>query len=99
MNPWLICFARSVKPVFLVVNKVDNSDRLLEAAEFYSLGFDNIFFISAMSGSGTGEVLDAITDLIPKTDEEESGFSSSEICNYRSAKCWQVFPFECSGWK
>src|SRR5579863_4719684 len=63
---------RSVKPVFLVVNKVDNSDRLLEAAEFYSLGFDNIFFISAMSGSGTGEVLDAITDLIPKTDEEES---------------------------
>jgi GTPase len=63
---------RSVKPVFLVVNKVDNSDRLLEAAEFYSLGFDNIFFISAMSGSGTGEVLDAIADLIPKTDEEET---------------------------
>ncbi len=63
---------RSVKPVFLVVNKVDNSDRLLEAAEFYSLGFDHIFFISAMSGSGTGEVLDAITDLIPKTEEEET---------------------------
>ncbi|HEY2649018.1 MAG TPA: ribosome biogenesis GTPase Der [Puia sp.] len=62
---------RSVKPVFLVVNKVDNSDRLLEAAEFYSLGFDNIFFISAMSGSGTGEVLDAIADLIPKTEDEE----------------------------
>lgn len=62
---------RSVKPVFLVVNKVDNSDRLLEAAEFYSMGFDNIFFISAMSGSGTGEVLDAIADLIPKTDDEE----------------------------
>jgi GTP-binding protein len=64
---------RSVKPVFLVVNKVDNSDRLLEAAEFYSLGFENIFFISAMSGSGTGELLDAITELIPKTEEEETG--------------------------
>jgi GTP-binding protein len=63
---------RSVKPVFLVVNKVDNSDRLLEAAEFYSLGFDNIFFISAMSGSGTGELLDAIADLIPKTEEDET---------------------------
>src|SRR5450631_1846148 len=63
---------RSIKPVFLVVNKVDNSDRLLEAAEFYSLGFDNIFFISAMSGSGTGEVLDAIAELIPKTEEEEN---------------------------
>jgi GTPase len=67
---------RSVKPVFLVVNKVDNSDRLLEAAEFYSLGFDNIYFISAMSGSGTGELLDAIAELIPKTeDEDESGTS------------------------
>ncbi|HEY4935750.1 MAG TPA: ribosome biogenesis GTPase Der [Puia sp.] len=66
---------RSVKPVFLVVNKVDNSDRLLEAAEFYSLGFDNIYFISAMSGSGTGELLDAITELIPpEAEEEESGF-------------------------
>src|SRR5579864_6941035 len=64
---------RSVKPVFLVVNKVDNSDRLLEAAEFYSLGFDNIFFISAMSGSGTGELLDAIAGLIPKTEDETSG--------------------------
>jgi GTP-binding protein len=63
---------RSVKAVFLVVNKVDNSDRLLEAAEFYSLGFDNIYFISAMSGSGTGELLDAITELIPKIDEETS---------------------------
>jgi GTP-binding protein len=64
---------RSVKPVFLVVNKVDNSDRLLEAAEFYSLGFEHIFFISSMSGSGTGELLDAITALIPKTEEEETG--------------------------
>jgi len=61
---------RSVKPVFLVVNKVDNSDRLLEAAEFYSMGFDNIYFISSMTGSGTGELLDAITALIPDTGEE-----------------------------
>jgi GTPase len=61
---------RSIKPVFLVVNKVDNSDRLLEAAEFYSLGFENIFFISSMTGSGTGEVLDAITALIPDTEDE-----------------------------
>src|SRR5690349_20263715 len=40
---------RSTKPVFLVVNKVDNNDRMLEATEFYSLGFENIFFLSAMS--------------------------------------------------
>ena len=36
---------RSPKPVFLVVNKVDNNERLLEATEFYSLGFDNTFFL------------------------------------------------------
>src|SRR5579872_4066550 len=59
---------RTTKPVFLAVNKVDNSDRLLEAAEFYSLGFDNIFFLSSMSGSGTGELLDEIVALI--TDDE-----------------------------
>lgn len=63
---------RSTKPVFLVVNKVDNSDRLLEAAEFYSMGFDNIFFISAMTGSGTGELLDAIAELIPENEQAEA---------------------------
>ncbi|RFM29167.1 ribosome biogenesis GTPase Der [Deminuibacter soli] len=61
---------RTTKPVFLVVNKVDNGDRLLEATEFYSLGFDRVFFISSMSGSGTGELLDAITELI---SEDQSG--------------------------
>jgi GTPase len=61
---------RASKPVFMAVNKVDNSERLLEASEFYSLGFDNIFFISSMSGSGTGEILDAVTELI--TDKETS---------------------------
>ena len=62
---------RTTKPVFLCVNKVDNSERLLEAAEFYSLGFDNIFFVSSISGSGTGEILDAVTALIP--EEENDG--------------------------
>jgi GTPase len=56
---------RSTKPVLLAVNKVDNNDRLLEATEFYSLGFDNIFFLSSQTGSGTGEILDALTALIP----------------------------------
>jgi GTP-binding protein len=60
---------KSSKPVFLVVNKVDNHDRLLEASEFYSLGFEHIFFVSSISGSGTGEILDAITGLIKPEDE------------------------------
>ncbi|HEY6902282.1 MAG TPA: ribosome biogenesis GTPase Der [Puia sp.] len=64
---------RTTKPVFLAVNKVDNSDRLLEGAEFYSLGFEELFFLSSMSGSGTGELLDAITALIPEDQEASEG--------------------------
>ncbi len=62
---------RSTKPVFLVVNKTDNSQRLLEANEFYALGYDTIYPISSISGSGTGELLDALAAHIPKQDEEE----------------------------
>ncbi|MEQ1800105.1 MAG: ribosome biogenesis GTPase Der [Lacibacter sp.] len=62
---------RSTKPVFLAINKVDNHERLLEASEFYTLGFDKIFFLSSMSGSGTGELLDGIAELIPADQEDE----------------------------
>lgn len=62
---------RSTKPVFLVVNKVDNNERLLEASEFYSLGFEKVFFISAMSGSGTGDLLDEVTALIKEEKDAE----------------------------
>ena len=57
---------RSPKPVYLVVNKVDNHQRQLEAAEFYSLGFEKIFFLSSISGTGTGELLDEICKKIPE---------------------------------
>ncbi|HQV59191.1 MAG: ribosome biogenesis GTPase Der [Chitinophagaceae bacterium] len=63
---------KSTKPIFLTVNKVDTNERLLEASEFYSLGFDNIFFIAAASGSGTGELLDAIAELISEDASEET---------------------------
>ena len=61
---------KSTKPVYLTINKVDNNKRLLEAAEFYSLGFEKIFFISSISGSGTGELFDAVTAEIPEKDAE-----------------------------
>jgi GTPase len=63
---------RSTKPVFLTVNKVDTNDRLLEASEFYSLGFEHIFFIAAASGSGTGELLDAIAELVTEDASDET---------------------------
>ncbi|HEX2535599.1 MAG TPA: ribosome biogenesis GTPase Der [Chitinophagaceae bacterium] len=62
---------RSTKPVLLVVNKVDNNERLLEASEFYSLGFEQIFFISSLSGSGTGDLLDAVTNHISEEPAPE----------------------------
>lgn len=58
------------KDVFLVVNKVDNIERRHDANEFYSLGMDNIFFIASMTGSGTGELLDAVAERIPEEKEE-----------------------------
>ncbi|MBE7173084.1 MAG: ribosome biogenesis GTPase Der [Williamsia sp.] len=62
---------RTEKPVFLMVNKVDNHNRLMEAAEFYSLGFEDIYFVSAISGSGTGELLDALTALIKEDNQPD----------------------------
>ena len=62
---------RSTKPVYLLINKVDNHARMLEASEFYGLGFKNIFFVSSISGTGTGELLDEITASIPVENEEE----------------------------
>lgn len=51
---------RTKKPVYLVVNKVDNTNRVYEASEFYKLGFEHFYTLSSISGSGTGELLDDI---------------------------------------
>jgi len=63
---------RSSKPVYVVVNKVDNGTRELEATEFYSLGFEHTFFISSISGSGTGDLLDAVVANIKPEEAEET---------------------------
>ncbi|MFM8362131.1 MAG: ribosome biogenesis GTPase Der [Haliscomenobacter sp.] len=64
---------RSKKPVVLAVNKVDNSQRLFEANEFWALGFEQTFFLSSLTGSGTGEILDAVVENIqeepPQSDD------------------------------
>lgn len=61
---------RSKKPVLLVVNKVDNHTRLLDASEFYSLGIEKLFSLSSISGSGTGELLDELVDEINRSEEK-----------------------------
>ncbi len=61
---------KTKKPVYLAVNKVDNNARLLEANEFWSLGFENTFFLSSITGSGSGELLDAVAEQLDDEDEE-----------------------------
>ncbi|MEE2802426.1 MAG: ribosome biogenesis GTPase Der [Bacteroidota bacterium] len=59
------------KPIFLVVNKVDNVQRIQDAYEFYNLGLGDYFNISSINGSGTGELLDAIVEKLPEKEEIE----------------------------
>ena len=63
---------RGDKPVFLVVNKVDNHNNLMEANEFWGLGIENTFFIASISGSGTGDLLDAVVELIENEEPLET---------------------------
>ncbi len=60
------------KPVFLVVNKVDNGKRAEDAVEFYSLGLGNYFTIASINGSGTGDLLDALVEALPEVEEKEA---------------------------
>jgi GTP-binding protein len=62
---------RSRKPVVLGANKADNPARRQESVEFYSLGLGEPITLSATQGTGTGDLLDAITDLLPPPGEEE----------------------------
>lgn len=66
---------RSNKPVILLANKADNFTMEAYAAEFYSLGLGDPMPISAINGSGTGDLLDKVVELLPAddaSDEEES---------------------------
>ncbi len=62
---------RNPKPVITVVNKVDNHQRSLDANEFYALGIEKMFCVSSVNGSGTGDLLDEIVDMLPNKVEEE----------------------------
>ena len=59
------------KPVLLVVNKVDNANRLYDASVFYGLGLGDYFALSSINGSGTGDMLDQLTSMFDKKVEEE----------------------------
>ena len=53
-----------------IVNKVDNSQRDLMANEFWALGFENTLFLSSITGSGTGELMDMINEYLPEDSDD-----------------------------
>jgi GTP-binding protein len=57
------------KPIFTVVNKVDNAMREPDAVEFYNLGLGDYFTIASINGSGTGDLLDALAEKMPAPEE------------------------------
>ncbi len=62
---------RVKKPIIVVANKVDSNDKQYDAAEFYKLGLGEPYCISAMTGSGTGDLLDMVVSKFDRTPEEE----------------------------
>lgn len=62
---------REKKPVVIAVNKVDNHQRIADSYEFYNLGLGELFCISSINGSGTGDLLDKVVEGFPKEDRNE----------------------------
>ncbi|HLS71904.1 MAG TPA: ribosome biogenesis GTPase Der [Chitinophagaceae bacterium] len=79
---------KSNKPTIVVVNKVDNQERYLDATEFYILGFEETYFIASNSGSGTGDMLDAVYKMIPdtKSSMSEKEYIEVEVENEEGEK-------------
>jgi GTPase len=66
-------------PVIVAANKTDNTAREADAAEFWSLGWENTFAISASHGRGTGDLLDAIVWALPPESEAELSRKAREV--------------------
>ncbi len=66
-----VLLRKTTKPVMLVVNKSDNTARLQDAQEFYALGLGELYPVSAINGSGTGDLLDKLVELLPPGDPED----------------------------
>lgn len=67
---------KSKKPAIIVANKVDSHEKAAYSADFYQFGLGNVYPISAISGSGTGDMLDALVELLPK---DEGGLEEINI--------------------
>lgn len=59
------------KPILVAVNKVDSNNRRNDMHEFYALGFEYLYALSSVNGSGTGELLDDLVTLLPEKEPQE----------------------------
>ena len=59
------------KPILVAVNKVDSNNRRNDMHEFYALGFEHLYALSSVNGSGTGELLDDLVALLPVKEQQE----------------------------
>ena len=62
---------KSKKPIFVAVNKVDSNNRIADAHEFYAFGFENVYTLSSLNGSGSGELLDDLVKALPEKETKE----------------------------
>jgi len=70
---------REKKKIFLVVNKVDNSNRIFDSNVFYKLGLGDPYCLSSISGSGTGELLDDVVKGFSENEKEEENNKLDEL--------------------
>lgn len=73
---------KTKKPLYLVVNKVDNAMREADAVEFYNLGLGEYITISSINGSGTGELLDEIVKDIPAPEAFDEANKEEELPSF-----------------
>lgn len=62
---------RTSKPVYVVANKVDHAKLHYDSSEFYAFGLGEVYNVSSVTGSGTGELLDAVVSHFPEPIEDE----------------------------
>lgn len=70
----------SKKPIYVVVNKADNNQKFHESTEFYALGFEKIYPISANNGTGTGDLLDDVVANFTKPTIETTENELPKLC-------------------
>lgn len=95
MQKWQICLEEAEKPVILVVNKVDNYNKMMaDVFEFYNLGIGEPIAISAAQRSGLGDMLDKVTEHFASLKLEAGDDDQTSNCHSGKTKCRKVLYYQ-----